>query len=235
MVLFIVDNNEFTGADLEKYIQHNNITEGTYYAVFNNWIEEEITNMEDARLEEKYPEFRYLLREYHDGILLFNISEEKIWNYAVEDSVGLEDFYNKNKDKYYWEERFKGFMAVCKSIEIRDEAEKYFDSGMSVEEVKDMLNDSIEMIVINQGAWEKGRQSVVDYFVWNGPEPEHFNQTVTFVRGDIIPPEPKSLDEARGLYISDYQNYLEKRWLKELRKKYKIKVKRRLLRKIENV
>lgn len=235
MVLFTFDNKKFTGADLKKYIQQNKLTEDTYYAVFNNWVAEEITNMEDARLEQKYPEFRYLLREYHDGILLFNISEEKIWNYAVADSIGLKEFYNKNKNKYYWEERFKGFMAVCKSIEIREEAEKYFDSGMSVEEVKDMLNDSLEMIVINQGAWEKGRQPVVDYFVWNGPEPGHFNESVTFVRGGIIPPEPKILDEARGLYISDYQNFLEEKWLKELRKKYKIRVKRRLLRKIDDV
>jgi len=235
MTLFTFDNKEFNLTQLDSFVQNKELTPGTYFDVFNDWVNEEITNLEDARLEEKYPDFRYLMREYHDGILLFNISEEKIWNFAMEDSTGLEQFYNQNKDKYYWEERFKGFMAVCKSVDIRNEAEKYFDAGMSVEEVEDLLNDSLEMIVIKEGAWEKGRQPVVDYFVWNGPEPEHFNQSVTFIRGNFIPPEPKSLDEARGLYISDYQNYLEKEWLKELRKKYKIKVKRRLLRKISNV
>jgi peptidyl-prolyl cis-trans isomerase SurA len=106
---------------------------------------------------------------------------------------------------------------------------------MTSEEVEDVLNTNGKQIEIKKGKWEKGTNEVVDYYVWNGPQAESFNPELTFIRGDLIPPEPKTLEEARGLYISDYQNYLEKKWLKELRKKYKIKVNRKVLRTISNV
>jgi len=201
------------------------------------WIDAEITAYEDSRLEEKYPEFRYLMQEYHDGILLFNVSEKKIWNLAMEDSTGLKEFYAGIRKKHLWEERFKGMVVTCADADIREEADKYLAAGMTAEEIGDLINTEEEKnrIIIKEGAWEKDSDPVVDYFVWNGPEPEGFDSELTFVRGDRIPPEPKELDEARGLYISDYQNHLEKKWLKELRKKYKISVNRKLLKTIEGV
>lgn len=235
-VLFTIDDKPYQISRFKSYLAEKNITTGTMSDNLNPWIEEEITRLEDSKLEEKYDDFRFLMQEYHDGILLFNISEEKIWNYAVEDSAGLEKYYRKNLNKYQWDERFKGVIVICKTPEIREEAEKYFAADMMVEEILDIINkDKKDQIIINEGAWEQGSNQVVDYFVWNGVEPEHFNEPVTFVRGDKIPPEPKNLDDARGLYISDYQNYLEEQWIKELRKKYKIKVNKRLLKSIKGV
>ena len=75
----------------------------------------------------------------------------------------------------------------------------------------------------------------MDYYVWNGKEPENFDSATTFVRGDKIKPDPKTLDEARGLFISDYQDYLEEQWIKELRGKYKVKVNKKLLNSIDGV
>ena len=235
LVLFNIDMKSFSLNDFNQFLKEKNIQTGSYFTHYDDWVEAEITKLEDSKLEEKYPQFRYLIQEYHDGILLFNISQEKIWNYASQDSIGLEKFYEKNKKKYNWGERFKGYIVICKDIESREEAEKYFAAGMSADEISDVLNKDDQRITINEGAWEEGSQPIVDYFVRNAPEPENFNSGVTFVRGDKIPSEPKTLEEAKGLYISDYQNYLEEEWIKELRHKYKIKVNKKLLNSIPSV
>ena len=235
MHLFSIDGQNFDFRALDRFLAEKNIQNSTYGNSWEAWTEYEITRLEDAKLEEKYPEFKYLMQEYYDGILLFNISEKKIWNFAAKDSAGLEEFYSKNKNQYLWEERFKGFVVVCNSPETREEADQYFAAGMNSEEISDLINTDENKITITEGAWEKGSNPVVDYFVWSGPEPENFDAETTFIRGDKIPPEPKTLDEARGMYISAYQNYLEEQWIKNLRKKYKIKVNKKRLKTINSV
>ena len=234
-VLFKIDNKSFTVEKFQKYLKEKNTEPVSFLSQFNNWVETEITALENSKLEEKYPDFRYLIQEYHDGILLFNISEEKIWNFASVDTVGLEEYYKKNTNKYSWEERFKGMVVTCKNDSVREEADKFFAAEMTVPEILDMINAKENMISINEGAWEKGANPVVDYYVWNGPKPNNFNSELTFIRGDKIPPQSKTLDEARGLYVSDYQKYLEEKWLKELRAKYKITVNKKLLKSINGV
>lgn len=233
--LFTIDNKTYTSKQFQAYLKNTNVEKKPFLNQFNDWVEYEITALESTKLEEKYPDFRYLFQEYHDGILLFNISEEKIWNFASQDTTGLEEFYKKNPNKYAWEERFKGLVVTCKNDSAREEVDKFFANEMTVEEIKDQLNKNENLITINEGAWEKGANPVVDYYVWNGPTPNNFKSELTFVRGDKIPPQPKTLDEARGLYVSDYQKYLEEKWIKELRSKYKIKVNKKLLKTITGV
>lgn len=233
--LFHLKESAFTVDQFQKFLKSTNTEPVPFLPQFNNWVEYEITAYEDSKLEEKYPDFRYLMQEYHDGILLFNISEEKIWNFASEDTVGLEEYYKKNTGKYMWEERFKGMIVTCKNDSAREEADKFFAAEMSTVEITDQLNKTENLITIKEGAWEKGANKVVDYFVWNGPQPDNFNSELNFVRGDKVAPESKNLNEARGLYVSDYQKYIENKWIKELRSKYKIKVDKKLLKTIEGV
>jgi peptidyl-prolyl cis-trans isomerase SurA len=166
---------------------------------------------------------------------LFSISQDKIWNFASEDSTGLEDFYQKNKNKFEWGERFKGTIITCESAEVREQAENMFAEEMTIEEIADQLNAEKEVITFENGAWEEGRNHIVDYYVWNGSEPKDFDSATTFIRGDKIPPSQKLLNEARGLYISEYQNYLEKNWIKELRSKYKVKINKKLVKSIDAI
>jgi len=234
-ILFTIDSMEYNSDNFLDFVHKKKIKKGPLLQYYNGWVDDEIISLEDSKLEEKYPEFRYLMKEYHDGILLFNISQEKIWNLASEDTVGLENFYSKNKKEFSWGERFKGNIITCESNEIREKAEDLLGSGMNIEEVAEHLNSDKEVIKFEEGAWEEGTNHIVDYYVWNGKTPDNFNSETTFVRGDKIAPEPKTLEEARGLYISEYQNYLEKNWLTELHKKYKIKVNKQLLKTIEGV
>lgn len=235
LTLFTIDNKSYTTADLQKWHANKKVKTGSVLSDYDEWVNAEIIALEDSKLEEKYPDFRYLMQEYHDGILLFNISQEKIWNFASEDSVGLQEFYDHLKEKHMWNERFKGSIITCKNEEVRDQADNLFGADLSVDEVSEHLNTNGEVFTYETGAWEEGTNPVVDYYVWNGSEPENFNNITTFIRGDKVGPEPKLLDEARGVYISDYQQYLENKWLKELHSKHKVKVNRKVLKTIDGV
>ncbi len=199
---------------------------------YHAWEDETLLKYEESRLEEKYPEFRSLLQEYHDGILLFNISEKMIWQKAAADSSGLAAFYQTNKEKYLWPERYRGSVVRCATAAIRENAEKYLESGVTASEIPDLLNLPEGSISISEGTWQQGENPIVDYYIWNGPQPENWDDQKGFIHGGKIAPEPRELDESRGYHISDYQQYLEEEWIGELRKKYPVKVNRKLLKKM---
>ncbi len=234
LLLFSYAGKNYHFRDFEKYLQENNTTSGTFAAYYEDWCSAEITAHEDSLLEQKHPEFRYLMQEYHDGLLLFNIMEEKIWNFASTDSTGLEKFYTNLKDKFTWNERFKGFVITCNEKETRDEAEKYADEGISLREIEDILTAKGKSIETDEGTWEEGANPAVDYFIFGSKSRSGFDPELAFTTGEIIPPETKTLEEARGLYISEYQTFLEQNWLDKLRKKYKVKINKKELKKVEH-
>jgi len=234
--LFSLKGKNFNGSDFSAWLKQQKLTDReNVNDLFNQWVNDEIIAFENTQLETKYPEFRFLMNEYHDGILLFTISQEKIWNFANQDSSGLQTFYQKLKKKHLWGERFKGNIITCKSAEVREQADQLFGAGMNADEVCAHLNTNDEVISMETGAWERGDNAVVDFYVWNGAKPESFDSQTVYVRGNKVAPEAKTLEEARGLYISDYQKYLEKEWLKKLHSKYKVKVNRKLLKTIDAV
>ncbi|MBN2775440.1 MAG: peptidylprolyl isomerase [Prolixibacteraceae bacterium] len=237
--LFVADNikynlNSFISFVKNQYPTLKEIESGNLSMYFNNWVEKELTDYEDSKLEEKYPDFRYLMQEYHDGILLFNISDEKIWSYASKDSAGLEEYYNSHKGKYLWGERFKGTIIRCRDIETRNEVDNYFSDGLTVQEIRDIVNKESDRVVIEEGIWEENSNAIINYYVWDGEKPDGFDDMLEYIRGDMVKPEAKLLNEARGLYLSDYQVFLEEKWVKQLRSKYDIKVNRKLLKSIKS-
>lgn len=129
LLLFTIDSKDFYLDDFKAFLSGEQLNTGLFSDHYNSWTENEIIALEDAKLEEKYPDFRYLMQEYHDGLLFFNIMEEKIWKFAAEDSIGLQNFYADNKGKFLWEERFKGSIISCTNAETREEAEKFLRFG----------------------------------------------------------------------------------------------------------
>lgn len=235
ILLFSIDGHDYNMKNMRAWAENKKIRNGNCLSLFEQWTNDEVIALEDSKLEEKYPEFKYLMQEYHDGMLLFNISQEKIWNFASEDTLGLEAFYARLKEKHLWNERFKGSIITCKNAAVHDEADRLFAEEMTVEEVQQYLNEKEEAIAVETGAWEKGANPIVDYYVFNGDTPDDFDSETTFIRGDLAAPEAKTLEEARGLYIADYQKYLEEKWIAELRRQYKIKVDKKILSTIESV
>lgn len=236
----------FAGKDntAEQYFENiksqyklNYILRFKFLPGFNDYVDQFITDYENSRLEAKYPEFNYLINEYHDGILLFSIMEKEVWNKAIEDSVGLVNYYNQNKDKYEFGEYFDGMLIKCNSDSTRHIIEKAIADGTT-------NPDSLQAMAIRiggnknsvtKGRWEKGANRYVDFLVWKGEKPRDLKEDLQFVVGDIKHGGFKTLDDAKGLYISEYQALIEKEWLNQLHQKYKVTINEPLLRKIKSL
>ncbi len=202
---------------------------------FTKWQEEMILAHEEASLADKYPEYRALVNEYHDGVLLYEIMKDLVWDKAVQDTSGVEAFFEQNRDKYYWEDRID---ADIYSTSKRDIAEKTFnllqtnDSISPKEVVGDMnansqLNIAVksERFLVSNLTYLEGRN------IKEGLNPtfEHEGTFYIINLKEKLPSMPKELHEARGAVIQDYQNFLEENWLNELRKRHKITVNENVL------
>jgi peptidyl-prolyl cis-trans isomerase SurA len=202
----------------------------------DEYINQVITAHENSMLEEKYPEFKYLIKEYHDGILLFSIMESEVWNKAIEDSLGLTKFYEQNKGKFLLGEHFDGLLIKCVDEDSKKLIEQSIEKGITdPDSLMQIANKDEKKNIVTKGRWEKGANRQVDYLVWKGEKPHDLNENLQFVSGSIKENGIKTLDEARGLYISDYQATIEKDWLQKLHAKYTVQVNDKLLRKVKSI
>jgi peptidyl-prolyl cis-trans isomerase SurA len=205
------------------------------------FINEKAIEYEKSMLEVKHPEFKNLMDEYHDGILLFNLTDDMVWSKAVKDTAGLLEFYEKNKNNYMWGDRinlsiytFEDENLLKKVISI---ARKRAKKPISVLAVQTSLcgSDTIKCIQIEDKKLEKDDDSLNKEILWQkgySLQQKAGDKMKVFWVNDIIPPEPKKLNETKGLVTADYQTYLEKEWIKSLRNKYEIVVHEDVLDKI---
>jgi peptidyl-prolyl cis-trans isomerase SurA len=205
------------------------------------FINEKAIEYEKSMLEVKHPEFKNLMDEYHDGILLFNLTDDMVWSKAVKDTAGLLEFYEKNKNNYMWGDRinlsiytFEDENLLKKVISI---ARKRAKKPISVLAVQTSIcgSDTIKCIQIEDKKLEKDDDSLNKEILWQkgySLQQKAGDKMKVFWVNDIIPPEPKRLNETKGLVTADYQTYLEKEWIKSLRDKYEIVVHEDVLDKI---
>jgi len=200
---------------------------------YNTFQEQKILDIEMENLEHKYDDFRLLIDEYHDGILLFNLSEEKVWNKAIQDTVGLLNFYNQNQNQYMWSKRVSSKIYNAKDIKIRNKVLNYLKRGGDKDDLLERMNRKSSLnLSVEEGLFELGDNSIIDenIFSLESINPlkgdffviEESNQIIFIV--DILPPSFKPLDQIKGIVISDYQNLLEEQWVNDLKSKYTVKV-----------
>ncbi len=199
---------------------------------FKQFSEEELLKYEEEQLSTKYPEYKALLKEYRDGILLFDLTDQKVWSKAVKDTTGLAEFHEANADKYMWEKRADATIYYCKDDSIADVVNSLMkdinagkvtnDSLLKRMNVKSRLNLRVE-----DDKFQKDENELIDGVEWKkgtyGPIDNNERKVIINIK-EILEPSPKTLREARGLVTADYQDKLEKDWIKELRSKYKYKV-----------
>ncbi|MCK9205848.1 MAG: peptidylprolyl isomerase [Salinivirgaceae bacterium] len=202
---------------------------------FNRFLEQSLTNFERTRLEAKYPDFKNLMQEYHDGILLFNLTDKLVWTKAVEDTLGLEKFYQENKNNYMWGNRVDATIYTFNKKEMESKvsklaakvAKKNLDPSKEVAQLIANAKDTTLTLTANRAKFSKGDNTWVDASEWKAGtiyKTDNNGSTVLVYFHAMVAPEPKKLNEAKGLITADYQNYLEKNWLASLREKYKIDI-----------
>ena len=233
-VLFNLKNQSFTQKQFANYINSNyrvpktdakNLINKQYQA----WVSQEILTYEDSQLETKYPEFKALMQEYHDGVLLYEIMTDKVWNKANKDTIGLKNFYESHKFSYQWKDRIDAMIYECLDKNIANQVIKMLKSDtITSKHILEKLNAKSELNLkvktnkyeISEIPYLKGRT----FKKGTNPSYEFGGKYYVIKVDELIPAGPKLLLDAKGLITSDYQNYLEQEWLKELAKKYTFKI-----------
>ena len=218
------------------------VTPATYasqlYEAFSN---ETTMDYADAHLEEKYPEFKALVQEYKDGILLFDLMDKEVWDKAVKDTVGLAAFHERNASKYMWEDRVLASIITVSKPESLPKVKALLDSGVELDSLRTALQrDSITHTFVRKGYYQRGDNQFVDQTEWKvGVRNEiastvDQSTTIVCIR-EVRKPEPKTLREARGLVTSDYQVELEQKWVQSLKERYPVKINEKVLDKVRKL
>ncbi|MDX2002994.1 MAG: peptidylprolyl isomerase [Chitinophagales bacterium] len=234
--LFAISGKGYSQKDLVGYMEDKQKKKRTepVQKIFNDYydkfVEESLLAYEESQLERKYPEFKALMKEYRDGILLFELTDQKVWSKAVKDTAGLAKYHEQIKNKYMWDERVNAVIFTVKASEktlgkIRKYAETHQPEEVAL---KYNTKSAPNTISYSEDIYEKGQNAAVDKTGWNlvlGENMINKDSTISFVKiMKKVAPTPKSLNEARGFIVSDYQEFLEKQWIQELRNKYPIRV-----------
>lgn len=201
--------------------------------MLDEYANEEIMAYEERNLEEKYADFKALMREYEEGILLFEVTKMAVWDKAGQDTTGLRTFYETHRNDYMWPERIRvkeytlaasGADKLEKILKWRQKFsdEKLMSKVNKHEEILKVRARTLEKKDAGDLKWEAGYMTEVK------KNEETGNLTFSLV-DNIIPPEPKSLNEARGYIIADYQDQLEQEWIAELKDEYTVEINRNVL------
>lgn len=243
-VLFTINKKVYTVRDFADFFVLNHRqrkpvdAEALVKKVYKDFVDQKIIEFENSRLDQKYPEFKALIQEYHDGILLFNLMEEKIWSQAAKDTVGLEKFYQQRKDTYKWGERVEALVVTSPDKALVEAAYVYapdFEkNNITAEQIwKKVCPDTTRSCMNCQIVlFEKGDNSILDSIGWEpGITKIVFREGKNgfFVKRGTQPGRLKTYDEAKGTTIADYQEYLEKQYLEQMRKKYKVVINQQVL------
>ncbi len=227
-VLFTLKQKKYLVRDFTHYAernQRNNALVPTKYLdqLYHQFVDMLISQLVERELLDTQPEYKYLLQEYYEGILLFDIMEKEVWSKASQDSIGQRAYYEGHKSDYQTTERAKVVFYSSNKNDfktpllelIADSATLKMDEFISKYKIKTETGyfKKEERAVLQKVPWSKGVYSTenngIYYLAW---------------LKDILPPGVMSFEEARPSVISDYQSFLEKNWISQLRKKYSVKV-----------
>ncbi len=238
--MFSIGERTITQTDFANYLANvkheNSVPENIEIYVnrsYKEFVEKIIFQYADNKLEEKYPEFNILMKEYHDGILLFDLTDKNVWSKAIKDTAGLKDFHQKNASNYMWDERLEAIIFTFKEGKVKEsDARKFvekiynkklFNDNVKMNELIAKLSKDSAVVEYKTDKYAKGDNKIIDQIKWQAGVSENIkdgNNLVIVIVNKKLAPEAKTLNEAKGIITADYQNYLEKEWLKSLRQKY---------------
>ena len=225
----------YTQQDFAKYLSTHqtkrpgNNPQSIGYSMYDQWAGETVMTFFEDRLDKIYPDFRNLMREYRDGILLFDLTDKMVWSKAVKDTLGLEDFYAQNKNNYLWGERCDAVIYTCNSEKTAIELKKQLSKGKkSAADIITAINKKTPNgVSIREARFNHGENETIESTGWKKGLSEVSSKNNQYYLVDIknvLQVTPKTIEEAKGVITADYQTYLEKEWITALRSKYTVQV-----------
>lgn len=238
--MFVLDGKNFGQQDFADYMEKNyrgvrkDANDVVVKQQYKAWEKDAILAYEESKLAGKYPEFKALITEYHDGILLYEIMTDKVWNKAMKDTVGLKAYFEENRSKYMWGNRVDAVIYECTNEKIADQVYKMIQNDtINSKHVLDVINKDSELnLRVRTNKFDTETTSYIKGKNLNDGinKPYELDGKFFVVKvNEKLAPKTKEFNEAKGAATSDYQNYLEKAWLEELAKKHTIKVNESIL------
>ncbi|MCM1521039.1 MAG: peptidyl-prolyl cis-trans isomerase [Muribaculaceae bacterium] len=181
--------------------------------------------------------YRNLVNEYRDGILLFEISNRKVWDRANKDTKAIEDYFNANRAKYAtWDRpRFKGYVVLATTDSIASAAKGYLathkvERDSLVKTLHDVFGTDVK---VERVVTAKGDNKIVDEIAFQGEKADPVGKWAAWFPYDYrIIEQPVEASDAKAAVSADLQQALEEEWVKSLRKKYKVKLNKKELKRL---
>ena len=232
--LFVLGKQKYKQQDFAMYMEKNFRTvrkdapSVVVKQLYNQWEKNQILAYEEALLPAKYPAYKALLQEYHDGIILYEIMQDQVWNKAVKDTAGLRVFFMENRAKYSWSERLNATVYECKDEHVAVQVYGMLISSDTInsKDVLEFINKESELnLKVRMNKFEVQQTPYLqNQRFTTGLNPVYSYEGKWYVVSvaALLPPAPKEFNEAKGIATSDYQAFLEKKWLETLRLKHQI-------------
>ena len=236
--LFKIESMTFYQNDFTDYILKNQKNNNNFDNLYLEFLDKSLFVFEETQLEKKYPEFKALLNEYKEGILLFDLTNKNVWKKAVDDSLGLADYFSKNIDNYKWEERVSASVYSCIDLstakKVKNLLYKLNRGNTDNETILEKVNKESPLnLEISTKYFSRGENEYIDNISWKKGISKDIKKDdggyVIVNVMDVLPAGDMSLNDVKGKVISDYQKYLDDQWISQLRNKYKFSVNKELL------
>lgn len=202
--LFSINQQQYRIKDFFAYIEKEQQTKPNsnpkqyMESLYNQYVELSLLDYEETHLEEKYPEFRYLVNEYREGMLLFKIMEERVWGKGVADNQGVEKFFEANRNKYQWEKRAKAAIYTADTKNVIDSLVADLKKDY-IENVRTKFPEIIfkpQTTTLTSEQW-KSLSQIIDYM-------KRDTAAVLEIRGTYIEGEANKLVQERTDLIKSY-------------------------------
>lgn len=231
-------DKKFQTTDLISYMKAKKLSSAWISKSLESFVSEQLLDYENNHLEQKYSDFKNLMQEYRDGILLFNISNAQVWEKASKDSVGLAKYFEDHKADYKWTDpRFRGRVISCRDKKTMSKIDKILKTQPedSIDTRLAALNPKDSIIVKSEAnLFAKGANAAVDYYIFKtGTFTPPAKFSFVKVNGKLLN-APETYFDVKGLVTQDYQTYLEKEWIASLQKKHQILVNEDVLKTIKH-
>jgi len=205
--------------------------------LYKGYLKKRLLAYHEDNLENINPEYAAVLSEYRDGLLLFDLMQEKIWDAVKEDSIGLQKHYQENKGSYSWPKRIDANVISSSSKDILEKAKLSLEKGIDIDSIKSELNkNNIQNIIVSSGKFTKEDKALPEGFIFKKGISEIYIQNESYhivLVKEVLEATEKSFNEAKGRVISEYQEVVEKNWITNLRSKYAVDVNQKTLKKVK--
>lgn len=234
------DNDEITVGDIFAALPSHfsamspDDASGSFLQRLQEVADEASVNAERENLAKENTEYRNLLNEYRDGMLLFEISDRNVWTRSKEDTEGIKAYFEANKAKYatWTAPKFKGYVVFATSDSISNAAQSFIAANsISNEKLVEALRGEFgKDVKVERVLAAEGDNSIIDGLAFGKPAPSPTGKWIAYFAHDgKIIDQPEEVADERGAITTDYQNELEQEWIKSLKKKYKVKVNQKVL------